>query len=146
MPTLDQQVIDLTAQTTSLLTSVNVQRATLDTAVVNATAQVSLAAAQKVSAATSAGTSATKAAEAVVSAAAAASSMLSANISALESAASASTAALIATGNSVFSLNPRVVSSDTVLPSGFNAISAGPIEIQEGISVTISDNSTWSIS
>jgi len=56
-----------------------------------------------------------------------------------------STAAQIVTGNSIFLLNPTSVTQDTVLPSGFNAVSAGPIMISEGITVTISDHTTWSI-
>lgn len=56
-----------------------------------------------------------------------------------------STATQIITGDSVFLFNPRIVSADTILPSGFNATSAGPLEIAEGITVTVSDHSTWSI-
>ncbi len=56
-----------------------------------------------------------------------------------------STAAQIVTGESVFLLNPSTVTQDIVLPGGFNAVSAGPIMIGEGVTVTISDHSTWSI-
>lgn len=42
-------------------------------------------------------------------------------------------------------LNARSVSSDFTVPSGYNAGSEGPIDIQEGVTVTILDNATWSI-
>jgi hypothetical protein len=41
--------------------------------------------------------------------------------------------------------DPSTVTQDWVLPGGFNAVSAGPIMIGEGVTVTISDHSTWSI-
>jgi hypothetical protein len=42
-------------------------------------------------------------------------------------------------------VNKRTVSSNQTLAPGFNAVSAGPIEIPSGVTVVISENSTWSI-
>lgn len=42
-------------------------------------------------------------------------------------------------------INTARVAADFTLASGYNAASAGPIEIAENIIVTISDNATWSI-
>lgn len=39
----------------------------------------------------------------------------------------------------------KTVNIDTTIPSKFNAQSIGPLNISEGISVSLSDNSTWSI-
>lgn len=41
--------------------------------------------------------------------------------------------------------NPKNISVDTAVPAGYNATSAGPITIDDGVTVTISDHSTWSI-
>lgn len=56
-----------------------------------------------------------------------------------------STATQIITGDSVFLFNPRIIEASTILPAGFNAVSAGPLEIAEGVTITITDHSTWSI-
>lgn len=37
----------------------------------------------------------------------------------------------------------NVIKRDMVVREGFNAISAGPITIEDGVTITISDNSTW---
>jgi hypothetical protein len=42
-------------------------------------------------------------------------------------------------------LNPKQISANFTVPSGYNAGSVGPISIQDGITVTVSDHSTWSI-
>jgi len=42
-------------------------------------------------------------------------------------------------------LNPRSVTADFTVPSGYNAASAGPMAIAEGVTVTVQDNATWSI-
>ena len=42
-------------------------------------------------------------------------------------------------------LNPRKVSNDFVVDSNYNAASVGPITISDGVTVTVSDNATWSI-
>lgn len=41
--------------------------------------------------------------------------------------------------------NPKNISADTAVPAGYNATSAGPITIDDGINVVVSDHSTWSI-
>ena len=43
-------------------------------------------------------------------------------------------------------LNPRTVSRDFLIPADFTANSVGPIEIVDGVTVTMADNSKWSIS
>lgn len=42
-------------------------------------------------------------------------------------------------------MNPSKIEADWGIPSGYNAVSAGPIEIAEGVTVTINDHATWSI-
>lgn len=42
-------------------------------------------------------------------------------------------------------LNTARITADTAIPEGYNAVSAGPIEVAEGVTVTVSDNATWSI-
>lgn len=42
-------------------------------------------------------------------------------------------------------INRNVITENQTLPSGFNALSAGPIEIKSGVTVVIEENSTWSI-
>ena len=42
-------------------------------------------------------------------------------------------------------LNPRKITADFTVASTYNAASVGPITISEGITVTVSDNATWSI-
>ena len=48
-------------------------------------------------------------------------------------------------GDGVFQLNTQVVESDYTLPEGYNAVSAGPITINDGVTVTINDGENWSI-
>lgn len=43
-------------------------------------------------------------------------------------------------------LNPRSITADLTIPSAYNAASVGPITISEGITVTVWENATWSIS
>jgi len=45
----------------------------------------------------------------------------------------------------VFQTNTMVVTTDFTLPSGESALSAGPITINDGVSVTIPDNQNWVI-
>ena len=47
--------------------------------------------------------------------------------------------------NPVVRMNPSRVTVNLTIPSGYNAASAGPLEIAEGVSVTLNDNSHWSI-
>ena len=42
-------------------------------------------------------------------------------------------------------LNTRAVTANFTVPAGYNAASAGPISVADGITVTVSDFSTWSI-
>lgn len=42
-------------------------------------------------------------------------------------------------------INPRRISAPLTIPAGYNATSAGPISIDDGVTVTVSDFSTWSI-
>lgn len=45
----------------------------------------------------------------------------------------------------VFYENSKIVTADYTITSGKNAMSAGPITIADGVTVTIPDGSTWSI-
>jgi hypothetical protein len=47
--------------------------------------------------------------------------------------------------DAVFYLNDQIVTADFTVPVGQNAQSAGPITIADGVTVTISDGSVWSI-
>ncbi len=42
-------------------------------------------------------------------------------------------------------LNQRIITADFSVASNYNAVSAGPLEIAEGITVTINDFANWSI-
>ena len=42
-------------------------------------------------------------------------------------------------------LNTNRITSNLSIPTGYNAASAGPITVDDGVTVTISDHSTWSI-
>lgn len=42
-------------------------------------------------------------------------------------------------------MNPSTLSADLTIPSFYNAYSAGPLTIGESVSVTLNDNSNWSI-
>lgn len=46
---------------------------------------------------------------------------------------------------SIFSLNKNTIDTSYSIPSGYNATSAGPVVINNGITVTIPDGSTWVI-
>lgn len=47
--------------------------------------------------------------------------------------------------NAVFMLNDQTVTTSYSIPSGKNALTAGPISIADGVTVTIPDGSVWSI-
>jgi hypothetical protein len=49
------------------------------------------------------------------------------------------------TPDSPIRLNPSVISADFTVASGYNATSTGPMTIADGVTVTVSDNATWSI-
>ena len=73
--------------------------------------------------------------------------------------AAASIAASVASANAAWSaalaanpdlnpwgrMNPSTLSADVTLAAGYNAISAGPITIGEGVTVTLNDTSNWTI-
>jgi hypothetical protein len=42
-------------------------------------------------------------------------------------------------------LNPRKVTANFTVPADYNASSVGPIAVSEGITVTVADRATWSI-
>jgi len=42
-------------------------------------------------------------------------------------------------------MNPHTIAADVTVPSGYNAYSAGPLTIGEGVNVTLADNSQWSV-
>jgi hypothetical protein len=42
-------------------------------------------------------------------------------------------------------LNPSTITADFTVAGGYNAASTGPITIADGVTVTVSDNATWSI-
>lgn len=42
-------------------------------------------------------------------------------------------------------INPRRITADFTLGSAYNGATAGPIQVSDGVTVTISDNATWSI-
>ncbi len=42
-------------------------------------------------------------------------------------------------------MNPSTLTADLTIPSGYNAYSAGPLTIGEGVAVTLNDHSNWSI-
>ena len=64
--------------------------------------------------------------------------------SALAAAAYASTAQAT-NPDSPIRINPRKITADFTIASTYNAASVGPITISEGVTVTVSDNATWSI-
>jgi hypothetical protein len=44
-----------------------------------------------------------------------------------------------------FYLSPVLITQSYVVPSGFNAMTAGPIEIDTGVEVEVSVDSTWTV-
>jgi hypothetical protein len=47
--------------------------------------------------------------------------------------------------SSLISMNPSTVTTNIIIPSGYNAYSSGPLTIGEDITVTLNDNSNWTI-
>jgi hypothetical protein len=47
--------------------------------------------------------------------------------------------------DAVFYVNGQTVTADYTIPSGQNAMSAGPITIADGVTVSISDGSVWTV-
>ena len=113
-------------------------------------ASAAASAATATSEAVSAAGSASAAAASATAASGSETSASSSAAAAAGSAASASaawTAAIASTPdlNPVIRMNPSTVTSNLTIPSGYNAYSAGPLEIADGVTVTLNDNSTWSI-
>lgn len=42
-------------------------------------------------------------------------------------------------------LNENIITANYTIPAGYNGLSAGPITIADGVTVTIADGSAWSI-
>jgi hypothetical protein len=63
------------------------------------------------------------------------------------SAEAAWTAALAANPdlNPVVRMNPSTITVDTTIPSFYNAYSAGPLTVGEGVEVTVNDDANWTI-
>ncbi len=83
-------------------------------------------------------------AAAAVAAANPAANAAAAAASAAAAAGYASTA-LATNPDSPVRFNPRRIAADLTVPSTYNAASTGPIQVSDGVTVTISDNATWSI-
>lgn len=163
--TIESEITGLTQATTNLLNAVNVSKANLDQKVADAAAQADLAtsngatqvnlAAQQASIATAkAAVATTKASEATGAAASAlaiygsAAAQQAAVLQAASSAASAASYASRAQAvspDSPIRLNTRNVVEDFSVPPDYNAASTGPLAISDGVTVTVSDHSTWSI-
>lgn len=45
--------------------------------------------------------------------------------------------------NQIFFQNDKIVTGDYTLPSDKNALTAGPVTIADGVTVTISDGARW---
>jgi hypothetical protein len=53
------------------------------------------------------------------------------------------TSGVYAESTGPFMLNATTVSANFTIPASFNAVSAGPITVNTGITVTVSTGSTW---
>lgn len=53
--------------------------------------------------------------------------------------------ALATNPNSPIRLNPRFITANLTVASAYNAASVGPVTVSDGVTVTVSDNATWSI-
>jgi len=42
-------------------------------------------------------------------------------------------------------LNGQTISADYTIPSGYNGVSAGPVTIADGVTVTVSSGSAWAV-
>lgn len=65
--------------------------------------------------------------------------------SALEASYATRLAVLESTLTFPIQLNTQTISSSYALPAGYNGISAGPITIADGVTVTVPDGQSWSI-
>ena len=48
-------------------------------------------------------------------------------------------------GNPAFYENDSTITADYTITAGKNAMTAGPVTIEDGVTITVPDNSTWSI-
>jgi hypothetical protein len=55
------------------------------------------------------------------------------------------TAVLCGADGAIF-LNPNTINNSTTIPANYNGISAGPITIATGVTVTVSTGAAWVIS
>lgn len=114
----------------------------------NVSAAQSAAASAGVSAtqaATSASNANTSAGQAATSATNAASSASAAAASAAQAAANSNSGAKGGGTDKVFFENDTVVTTSYTLTAGKNAVTAGPVSINNGVTVTVPDGSTWTI-
>jgi len=44
-----------------------------------------------------------------------------------------------------FYINPNIINSNYTIPTNYNAMTAGPITVANGVTVTVSSNSTWTV-
>lgn len=44
-----------------------------------------------------------------------------------------------------FYLNKQIISESFVIPTGYNAMSAGPLEVADNVSIEVPDGSSWTI-
>jgi hypothetical protein len=44
-----------------------------------------------------------------------------------------------------FYLNPTTIDASYTIPTGDNAMTAGPVTIQDGVTITVPDGSTWTV-
>ena len=146
--TLEADVAALTTATTNLLNAVNVRKATLDQAVADATTQAALATTNGAAQVALAQAQVASAAQQASNAGASASTAASNKAAAQDAATLAQTYASQAQStnpDSPIRLNPRKVTANFTVPADYNASSVGPIAVSEGITVTVADRATWSI-
>lgn len=145
--TIEQQVADLTTATTRLLDAVNVSKQTLDQKVSMSDANAAQAKASALASHASAIASAESAlkALAIFGSTAAMQSAFDAAKAFAASAAQYASQAQATNPDSPIRINPTRIKADFTLPTGYNGASAGPISIDDGVTVVISDGATWSI-
>jgi len=132
MPDLISEVAALTNATTQLLNSVNVRKSTLDASV-----DAALLSAQSANQSALDATTTLSETEVVRDTAQTYS----------DQAAAAWSAALAANPdlNPWGRMNPATLTADVSLAAGYNAVSAGPLTVGDGVTVTLADTSNWSI-
>jgi hypothetical protein len=47
--------------------------------------------------------------------------------------------------NPAVRMNPSTITEDLTIPTGYNAYSAGPLTVGDGVEVTLEDHSNWSV-